>query len=130
MTSRNRIGKNVIIGVLVGSMIGTVAAAAFGPDGWALGGGAAGIIVGGRGPDLAAALFHGAGAGGITGLVFAIVFGLGTGMRLTLAAGDPALLAWGLNPFLVIAIFYGLACTVVASIIGGVAYTTCDVSFT
>lgn len=99
------VGRNVIIGVIVGSMIGIVAAAAFGPDGWVLGGGAAGIIVGGRSPDLAAALFHGAGAGGITGLVFAIVFGLGTGIRLALAAGDPALLAWGLNPFLVIAIF-------------------------
>lgn len=122
--------RNVIIGALVGSIIGTVAAAAFGPDGWVLGGGAAGVIVGGRSPDLAAALFHGAGAGGITGLVFAIIFGLGTGIRFALTAGDPALVAWGLNPFLVIAIVYGIGCTVVASIIGGVVYTTRNTSVT
>ncbi|MFC7008761.1 hypothetical protein [Halalkalicoccus salilacus] len=107
------------IGVLVGSAVGIAAASVLGPDGWVLGGGTTGVVVGRASPDLAAALFHGAAAGGIAGVVFAVVFGLGTGVRLALAAGDPALLAWGLSPFLVVIIVYGVGCAVFASVFGG-----------
>ena len=86
------------------------------------GGGTAGVIVGRASPDLAAALFHGAAAGGITGVIFAVVFGLGTGVRLAFAAGDPALLAWGLNPFLAVILVYGVGCAVFASVLGGLVY--------
>lgn len=119
-------GRNVVIGAFAGSVVGTVAAASFGPDGWVLGGGVAGVVVGGTSPDLAAALFHGAGAGGIAGLVF----GLGTGVRLAITAGEPALLVWGLNPFLSVAIVYGTGCAVVASVIGGVVHALLDDSVT
>lgn len=123
-------GRNVVIGAFAGSVVGTVAAASFGPDGWVLGGGVAGVVVGGMSPDLAAALFHGAGSGGIAGLVFAVVFGLGTGVRLAITAGEPALLVWGLNPFLSVAIVYGTGCAVVASVIGGVVHALLDGSVT
>lgn len=116
------IGRNVGMGALAGSVVGTVAALSFGPSGWVLGGGMAGLVAGATSPDLAAALFHGAGSGGIAGLVFATVFGLGIGVRLALAAGEPALLAWGINPFLSVAIVYGVGCAVIASMTGGVAY--------
>ncbi|KYH27390.1 hypothetical protein HAPAU_00560 [Halalkalicoccus paucihalophilus] len=116
------IGRNVGVGALVGSAVGTAAAMAVGPSGWVLGGGAAGIVVGATSPDLAAALFHGAGSGGVAGFVFATVFGLGIGVRLALAAGEPALLAWGINPFLSVVIVYGVGCAVIASMTGGVAY--------
>ncbi|MDL5363547.1 hypothetical protein [Halalkalicoccus sp. NIPERK01] len=116
------IGRRVGIGVLAGVITGTVAAAAFGPDGWILGGGVAGVVVGATSPDLAAGLFQGAGAGGLVGLAFAVVFGLGTGVRLALASGNPTMLAWGLNPFFAVAIVYGPGCAVVASVVGGVAY--------
>lgn len=59
---------------------------------------------------------------GITGIVFAVVFGLGTGVRLAFAAGDPALLAWGLNPFLAVILVYGVGCAVFASVLGGLVY--------
>lgn len=117
------VGWNMGIGALVGSAIGAVAAMSFGPDGWVLGGAVAGVVVGATSPDLAAALFHGAGSGGITGFVFAIVFGLGIGIRLAFTSGDPALLVWGLNPFLAVVIVYGVGCAVIASITGGVAYS-------
>ncbi|MCL7419074.1 MAG: hypothetical protein M8354_14740, partial [Halalkalicoccus sp.] len=116
------IGRNVGLGALVGSVFGTLAALSFGPSGWVLGGGAAGVVVGATSPDLAAALFHGAGSGGVAGFVFATVFGLGIGVRLALAAGNPALLAWGINSFLSVAIVYGVGCAVIASMTGGVAY--------
>lgn len=115
-------GRNVTIGVFVGSAVGIAAASVLGPDGWVLGGGMTGVVVGRASPDLAAALFHGAAAGGIAGVVFAVVFGLGTGVRLALAAGDPALLAWGLSPFLVVIIVYGVGCAVFASVFGGFVY--------
>lgn len=118
----NEGGRNAATGVLVGSAVGIAAASAFGPDGWILGGGTAGVVVGRASPDLAAALFHGAAAGGITGVVFAVVFGLGTGVRLAFAAGDPALLAWGLNPFLAVILVYGVGCAVFASVLGGLVY--------
>lgn len=86
------IERRVGIGVLAGAITGTVAATAFDPDGWILGGRVAGVVVGTTSPDLAAGLFHSAGAGGLAGLVFAIVFGLGTGVRLALASGNPTML--------------------------------------
>lgn len=120
------IKRTVSIGVLVGTATGIVAAWAFGPDGWLLGGGIAGAVVGTTSPDLAAGLFHGAGAGGLAGLAFAIVFGLGVGVRFALVSGEPAMLAWGLNPFFAVAIVYGTGCAVVGSIVGGVACATRD----
>ncbi|ADJ15870.1 hypothetical protein [Halalkalicoccus jeotgali] len=116
------VGWNAGVGALVGSVIGALAAMSFGPSGWVLGGGVAGLVVGASSPDLAAALFHGAGSGGFAGLAFAIVFGFGIGVRLALASGDLALLAWGLNPFFAVAIVYGVGCAVIASVTGGLAY--------
>lgn len=117
------VGWNVGLGAFVGSVVGTVAALSVGPDGWVLGGAVAGVAVGATSPDLAAALFHGAGSGGVAGLAFAVVFGLGIGVRLALSSGDPALLAWGLNPFFAVAIVYGVGCAVIASVAGGVTYS-------
>lgn len=118
--------KRILFGGLVGSVVGIVAAMWYGTDGWVLGGAMAGAVVGRASPDLAAALFHGAGAGALSGLVFAIVFGLGTGIRFAVTSGNPEMLPWGVNPFFSIGIVYGFGCAVVASIVGGVLYGVWD----
>ena len=114
--------RSVIIGAILGSIVGVGAAISFGPSGWVLGGGVTGVVVGLMSPDLAAAIFHSAGSGSLAGLVFALIFGLGIGVQFTLATGEIALLAWGINPFLAVALVYGPGCAVIASIVGGCLY--------
>ena len=114
--------KSVAVGVVVGSAVGLVGGVLIGPDGWALGGAAAGGAVGSGSADLAGSILDSAKAGVLTAVVFAAVFGLGSGVRLAIDAGNPAVLTQGLGPFFSIAFIYGFGCFVAAAVTGAVVH--------
>jgi len=115
--------RSFTVGAIAGIAVGIVGGVLIGPDGWALGGAVAGIVVGARSPDLAGALLDGAKAGVVAAAVFALAFGFGEEVRLLLRTGEPGVLTRGLGAFFAIAIIYGIGCFIAAAVAGGATYT-------
>jgi len=118
--------RKVLLGAVIGSVVGIGAWSLIGPDGWALGGGVAGVVVGRDSVDLAESMIEGAKAGVVAAVVFAVLFGFGEGVRLALDTGNPESLAQGIGPFFSIAIIYGIGCFIAALIFGAITYTVYD----
>jgi hypothetical protein len=114
--------RTVVAGVLVGSAAGIIAGVLIGPDGWAFGGAVAGGTIGRRSTDLAESVIESSKAGVLAAVVFATVFGFGSGVRAAIDAGDPELLTQGLGPFLSIALIYGFGCFIAAAATGALVY--------
>ncbi|MYL68108.1 hypothetical protein [Halorubrum distributum] len=114
--------RTVVAGVLVGSAVGIIAGVLIGPDGWALGGAVAGGTIGRRSTDLAESVIESSKAGVLTAVVFAAVFGFGSGVRAAIDARSPELLAQGLGPFFSIALIYGFGCFIAAAATGALVF--------
>ncbi|MEZ3171677.1 hypothetical protein ABNG03_13845 [Halorubrum sp. RMP-47] len=87
---------------------------------------AVGVVVGsavGLGSaDLAGSILDSAKAGVLTAVVFAAVFGLGSGVRIAIDTGNPAVLTQGLGPFFSIAFIYGFGCFIAAAVTGAAVH--------
>ncbi|GAA0716467.1 hypothetical protein J2744_000779 [Halorubrum trapanicum] len=114
--------RTVITGVVIGSAVGIIAGELIGPDGWALGGAVAGGAIGRRSTDLAESIVESSKAGVLTAVVFAAVFGFGSGVRAAIDTGSPELLAQGLGPFFSIALIYGFGCFIAAAATGAIVH--------
>jgi hypothetical protein len=118
--------RKVLIGAVIGSVVGIGARSLIGPDGWALGGGVAGVVAGRDSVDLAESIIESAKAGVVAAVVFAMLFGFGEGVRIALDTGNPELIAQGIGPFFSIAIIYGIGCFIAALTFGAISYTIYD----
>ncbi|WP_231899179.1 hypothetical protein [Halorubrum trapanicum] len=82
----------------------------------------AGGTIGGRSTDLAGSVIESSKAGVLAAVVFATVFGFGSGVRAAIDAGSPELLVQGLGPFFSIALIYGVGCFIAAAVTGALVH--------